>query len=204
MKVNSELTYWVSVLGGLAKPKIPIIPYIPDHREPPARRLEVISAWEGIQNILSDLIRRFHINTDRCLEFGVEFGFSTVALSSYFDSVVGVDIFCGDKNTFNKKDIYKETLNRISPYSNIQLVCSDYRDFIKSEHRSFGLIHVDIVHTFADTFACGLWSAEHSQCTIFHDTESFPQVKQAVSEIARVAGKKFYNFSENYGLGILV
>ncbi|MDR3547985.1 MAG: class I SAM-dependent methyltransferase [Candidatus Pacebacteria bacterium] len=204
MKADFELTYWVSVLGGLAKPKIPIIPYVPDHREPPARRLEVISAWEGIQNILSDLIGRFHIKTDRCLEFGVEFGFSTVALSSYFDSVVGVDLFCGDRHTLNKRDIYKETIGRISHYSNIELVRSDYRDFIQNEHGTFGLIHVDIVHTFADTFACGLWSAEHSQCTIFHDTESFPQVKQAVSEIARITGKTFYNFSENYGLGILV
>jgi hypothetical protein len=204
MKANFEFNYWVSVLSSIVKPNVPVIPYVPDFREPPARRLEVISAWEGIQNILSDLVHRFHIKTDRCLEFGVEFGFSTVALSSYFDSVVGVDIFCGDKHTVNKKDIYNETLNRISPYSNIELIRSDYRDFIQGEHGLFGLIHVDIVHTFTDTFACGLWSAEHSQCAIFHDTESFPQVKQAVLEIARATGKRFYNFSESSGLGILV
>jgi hypothetical protein len=204
MNLNFERAYWESVLSGLMKPKIDVTPYIPVRRVPPVRRLEVISAWEGIQNILADLIERFHIKTDRCLEFGVEFGFSTVALSSYFDSVVGVDIFCGDKHTTNKQDIYMETMKRISPYSNIELIRSDYRDFIQGEHGSFGLIHVDIVHTFADTFACGLWSARHSQCAIFHDTESFPQVKQAVAEIARVTGKKFYNFQESYGLGILV
>ena len=204
MKFVSEKAYWQSVMGGLAKPRIPITPYIPRRREAPLRRLEVVSAWEGIQNILSDLIERFHVNTDACLEFGVEFGFSTVALSSYFDSVVGVDIFCGDIHTINKENIYEETVSRLSPYPNIELVRSDYRDFIQKEHRTFGLIHVDIIHTFADTFACGLWSAAHSQCTIFHDTESFPQVKQAVVEIARVSGKKFYNFEESYGLGILV
>jgi hypothetical protein len=204
MRVSFELAYWESVLSGLVKPKVAVTPYIPAHRVPPARRLEVISAWEGIQNILADLIDRFHIKTDRCLEFGVEFGFSTVALSSYFESVVGVDIFHGDKHTTNKQDIYKETLDRMSPYPNIELIRSDYRDFIQGDHGSFGLIHVDIVHTFADTYACGLWSANHSQCAIFHDTESFPQVKRAVAEIARATGKKFYNFQESYGLGILV
>jgi len=204
MRVSFELAYWESVLSGLVKPKVAVTPYIPAHRVPPARRLEVISAWEGIQNILADLIDRFHIKTDRCLEFGVEFGFSTVALSSYFESVVGVDIFHGDKHTTNKQDIYKETLDRMSPYPNIELIRSDYRDFIQGDHGSFGLIHVDIVHTFADTYACGLWSANHSQFAIFHDTESFPQVKRAVAEIARATGKKFYNFQESYGLGILV
>jgi hypothetical protein len=204
MKLSFEIPYWKSVVGGIARPKIPVIPYVPRRREPPPRRLEVISAWEGIPDILSDLIERFQIKTDQCLEFGVEFGFSTVALSSFFDSVVGVDIFCGDKHTINQENIYQETLNTVSPYSNIELICSDSRDFIKGDHGSYGLIHVDIVHTFADTFACGLWSARHSQCTIFHDTESFPQVKQAVAEIARDTGKSFYNFQESYGLGILV
>jgi hypothetical protein len=90
------------------------------------------------------------------------------------------------------------------PYANIQLIRNDYRDFIKQDHGTFGPIHVDIIHTFADTFACGLWSANHSQCTIFHDTESFPQVRQAVVEIARATGEKFYNFKESFGLSILI
>jgi hypothetical protein len=204
MQLSFERAYWQSVVGGLARPKVPITRYIPSRRETPARVLKVVSAWEGIPNILSDLIERFQIKTDRCLEFGVEFGFSTVALSSYFDSVIGVDTFQGDRHTVNKKNIYEETVSRLSPYTNIELVRSDYRDFIQSEHRFFSLIHVDIVHTFADTLACGMWSANHSRCTIFHDTQSFPQVKQAVVEIARATGKKFYNFKESKGLGILV
>ena len=204
MQLCFERAYWQSVVGGLARPKVPITRYIPRRRETPARELQVVSAWAGIPNILSDLIERFQIKTDRCLEFGVEFGFSTVALSSYFDSVIGVDTFQGDRHTVNKKNIYEETVSRLSPYTNIELVRGDYRDFIQNEHRSFSLIHVDIVHTFADTLACGMWSANHSRCTIFHDTQSFPQVKQAVVEIARATGKKFYNFKEYKGLGILV
>jgi len=201
---NFEFAYWQSVVAGLAKPKVPVIPYIPARREPPARALEVNSAWAGIQNILADLIERFHIDTTRCLEFGVEYGFSTVALSSYFASVTGVDTFQGDRDTINKENIFEATANRLAPYGNIELIRSDYRDFIKQDHGTFGLIHVDIIHTFADTFACGLWSANHSQCTLFHDTESFPQVKQAVQEIARQTNKTFYNFTESYGLGILI
>jgi hypothetical protein len=204
MILRRELAYWQSVLGGLAKPKVLVTPYIPYRREAPARRLEVPSAWEGIPEILRDLIERFQVKTDRCLEFGVEFGFSTVALSSYFDSVVGVDMFCGDIHTINKENIYEETVSRLSFYPNIKLVRCDYRDFIRGEHGIFGLIHVDIVHTFADTFACGLWSANHSQCTIFHDTKSFPEVRQAVVEIARLTGKRVLNFEEGFGLGILV
>jgi hypothetical protein len=45
----------------------------------------------------------------------VEFGYSTVALSSYFDSVTGVDIFIGDKHTVNRKDIYGDTVKRLAP-----------------------------------------------------------------------------------------
>jgi hypothetical protein len=204
VKHEFEFAYWQAVIAGLAKPKVPILPYVPARREAPQRGLQVVSAWEGIQNILADLIDRFHIDTARCLEFGVEYGFSTVALSSYFESVTGVDIFHGDRHTANKQDIFQETVQRLSPYTNIELIRSDYRDFIQQDHGSFGLVHVDIIHTFADTFACGLWSAKHSQCTIFHDTQSFPQVKQAVVEIARVTGKTFYNFQESYGLGILI
>lgn len=204
MQLVFELPYWQSVVAGIGKPKVPVLPYAPKRREAPVRRLEVTSAWAGIENILSELIDRFQIKTDVCLEFGVEHGFSTVALSSYFNRVIGVDTFQGDKHTINKSDIYEETVSQLSKYKNIELVCSDYRDFIEKEHGYFGIIHVDIVHTFVDTFACGLWSAKHSQCTICHDTESFPQVKHAVKEIARVTGKKFFNFKDCNGLGILV
>jgi hypothetical protein len=203
-RVVLEPAYWRSVIGGAGKEKIPVFPYLPRRRETPSRELKVNSAWNGIPNILADIIERFHLKTDRCLEFGVEFGFSTVALSSYFDSVIGVDTFVGDKHSGNREDIYEQTRNRLLPYPNISLIQSNYREFILGRSEFYDLIHVDIVHTFADTFACGLWSAEHSQCTIFHDTESFPAVKQAVIELAKVTGKQFYNFRECFGLGILV
>jgi len=199
-----EFPYWQSVVSGLLKPRVPTLPYEPHRREPPKRKLQVRSAWEGIQDILADLIERFQVDTHRCLEFGVEFGFSTVALSSFFESVTGVDTFCGDRDTANKHNIFESTKSRLAGYPNIQLIKSDYKTFILGDHGTFGLIHVDIIHTYADTFACGYWSAKHSQCTIFHDTESFPQVRRAVADVARETGKKFYNYEKSHGLGILV
>jgi hypothetical protein len=204
MNLDLEYAFWKSVLTGIAKPKVPIIPYIPQYRQPPSRMLKTVSAWEGIESILADLIEKFHIRTNRCLEFGVEFGYSTAALSSYFDSVIGVDTFRGDKHTRIEEDIYQTTVDRLSRFENIKLMRSNYQDWIKTDNSLYDLIHVDIIHTYADTYACGLWSALHSHCAIFHDTESFPAVKAAVSDISRRTGKKFYNFTECNGLGILV
>ncbi len=198
-----EVEYWKSLIGNMVKPKVSVLPYVPKSRQPPPRVLPVDSAWKGIESVLSDLIARFDIGTKRCLEFGVEHGYSTAALSCFFDSVTGVDTFQGDKHTFYR-DLYSETSEALSSFDNIQLVRSDYRDWIAKDNGSYDLIHVDIVHTYTDTFACGLWSATHSKCVLFHDTESFPAVKRAVLDIARESHKTFYNFKESYGLGILV
>jgi hypothetical protein len=204
MKRDLEYAYWKSVLLGLAKQKVPVIPYIPQHRQTPPRMLTTVTAWKGIESILEDLIEKFHVRTGNCLEFGVEFGYSTVALSSFFDSVIGVDTFLGDKHTRIDEDLYEATVNRLSHFENIRLIRSNYQNWIKDDNDFYDLIHVDIVHTYKDTFACGMWSALHSKCTIFHDTESFSAVKAAVMDISRDTGKSFYNFEESNGLGILV
>jgi hypothetical protein len=199
-----EIEFWKSVVTGLVAAKVPVIPYVPRRRQLPPRVLAPPTAWQGIESILGDLMDRFEIASQSCLEFGVEYGYSTVALSSFFDRVVGVDTFCGDKHTENKSDIYAQTAARLAGFENIRLVRSDYRDWISRDARNYDLIHIDIVHTYADTFACGLWSARHAPCVLFHDTLSFPAVKRAVIDIARQTGKRFYNFEESYGLGILV
>jgi predicted O-methyltransferase YrrM len=185
-------------------PKIPILPYVPAMRHAPARVLPVATAWKGIESILQDLIHQFRIGRRRCLEFGVEFGYSTAALSCFFDEVTGVDRFTGDKHTVNQKDIFAETSARLSEFKNVRLVRSDYRDWIRQDKREYDLIHVDIVHTYRDTFTCGLWSARHAPCVLFHDTVSFPSVRKAVAAVARSTGRRFYNFEESNGLGIVV
>lgn len=178
--------------------------YTPTLYDTPSKLIDIESAWKGHHIIIKDLIFNFNLGTDNCLEFGVEFGFSTVALSNYFQEVTGVDLFTGDIHTDFKGDHYQETTERLLPYKNIKLIKEDYKDWISRDNEVYNLIHVDIVHTYEDTFQCGLWSAKHSQCTIFHDTESFPEVKKAVTDIARKTGKKFYNYTKHHGLGILV
>jgi methyltransferase family protein len=202
--VVGEIEYWKSLLGGIVKPTVPVLPYVPKHRQLPPRVLAVETAWKGIESVLSDLITRFNIGTSKCLEFGVERGYSTAALSCFFDSVTGVDTFLGDKHTRDRQDIYEETSNRLSGFDNIRLIRSDYRDWTSKDSGFYDLIHIDIIHTYVDTFACGLWSAMHSQCVLFHDTEGFPAVKRAVIDISRESRKTFYNFTESFGLGILI
>ena len=204
MRLVAEVEYWKSVFNGLIAPKVPVLPYVPQHRQLPSRVLPVATAWKGIESVLGDLIGRFGVGTHRCLEFGVEYGYSTAALSCFFDSVTGVDIFVGDKHTTNKSDIFAETSVRLSSFDNIRLVRSDYRDWTAKDDSFYDLIHVDIVHTYVDTFACGLWSVHHAHCVLFHDTQSFPAVKRAVIDISRQTGKQFHNFQESNGLGILI
>lgn len=199
-----EAEYWKAFLASKVKSKVPVRDYKPRRNEPPARRVDVESAWKGIESILADLIEQFQLPGNNCLEFGVEHGYSTVALSCFFKSVTGVDTFTGDKHTQSSEDIYRQTVGRLSPFENITLVRSAFQDWIKKDNSFYDLIHIDIVHTYAATFACGLWSAAHARCVIFHDTESFPAVKQAVSDIARRTHKTFYNFQPSNGLGILV
>lgn len=202
--MGPEVEYWKSVVNGLFAPRVPVLPYVPQHRKLPPRVLAVNSAWKGIESVLGDLIQTFRVGTGRCLEFGVEYGYSTAALSSFFDSVTGVDLFVGDKHTVDKRDIFAETSDRLSCFDNIRLVRSDYRDWITKDDSFYDLIHVDIVHTYVDTLACGLWSARHATCVLFHDTQSFSAVKRAVIDISSQTGKRCYNFKESYGLGILV
>jgi hypothetical protein len=181
------------------------INYIPARLHTPGRLVPSTSqAWVGLESVILDIIQFSKIKTDKALEFGVEFGYSTAVLGNYFEQVTGVDLFTGDPHAGFYGDLFEQTRSNLTGFQNIKLVKADYRDFIKTCSESFDLIHVDIVHTYEDTLACGLWSARHSSCTIFHDTQSFPEVKKAVAEIAARTGRRFYNYRKFHGLGIVV
>jgi hypothetical protein len=181
-----------------------IRPYKPANLSEPEKLLDVVSAWKGLEMIIGDIITRFGIDREKCIEFGVEFGYSSVVFSNFFERVTGVDTFEGDIHTENKLEHFQQTRERLSPYGNIHLVKSDYRDWIVRDNQRYNLAHVDIVHSYKETFECGLWAARHSDCVIFHDTESFPEVRKAVKDIARATGQQLYNYPYHYGLGILV
>jgi hypothetical protein len=181
-----------------------IRPYKPGNLATPEKMLDVVSAWKGLEMIIEDIIVRFGLGRDQCIEFGVEFGYSAVVFSNFFEKVTGVDTFEGDIHTANKQQHFEETRERLRPFDNIHLVKSDYRDWIVRDNNRYNLAHVDIVHNYKETFECGLWAARHSECTIFHDTESFPEVRRAVKDIARATGQKLYNYPHHHGLGIVV
>ncbi len=178
--------------------------YIPLKRSQPRLMDRHPSAWLDIPTILPDLIERFGVPTFSALEFGVEYGYSTSALANYFDRVVGVDTFLGDPMSGHKSDHYQMTLGDLEPWPNIALVRSSYQDYIRGNDDRHGLIHVDIIHTYEDTYACGEWAVAHSDVVILHDTESFPGVLAACSDLADRHGMEFHNYPRSYGLGILV
>lgn len=182
---------------------INVIPFVPNKRENP-KLTAVSSAWGNIPTIIDDILNRFNLKRNIALEFGVEYGYSTSALANYFTNVVGVDTFEGDPHSGYKTNHLEITSKNLSDFNNIKLIKSDYKEFIKSDTNYYDMIHVDIVHTFQDTYDCGKWSVEHSDCVIFHDTLSFRDVFLAVNQLSIDCNLDFYNYQESHGLGILI
>lgn len=182
----------------------PIEIYKPVKMEKPAKMLAIRSAWQGLELITEDILDTFHIERNKCIEFGTEFCYSTVILSNFFKHVKGIDLFTGDRHVGFKSDHYESTKRSVSQYKNIELIKSDYRDYIKHDNDQYDLAHIDIIHTYKATYECGLWAAKHSKCAIFHDTISYPAVRKAVFNIAKHTGKKVYNYPFCNGLGIIV
>ena len=184
--------------------EIEVIKYNPEYRELPVLAQQQPSAWGNIPTILKDIINRFNLKTNKAIEFGVEFGYSTSALANYFDEVVGVDIFTGDEHAGFKGDIYEITKSNLKFFNGVKLVKQSYQDYIKNNDETYDFAHVDIVHTYEDTYACGEWCINHADVVIFHDTLSFPDVYKACLDLATNYNLEFYNYEESYGLGILV
>lgn len=180
-----------------------MIEYIPRHAETPSKLLDVPTGWRPCETILADIIERFNVAPRLAIEFGVEYGFSTSALASYFDTVIAVDHFKGDEHS-GGKDIYGETFERLIRFRNVALERFGYREWIEGAGNIHAdLIHVDIRHTYRDTYTLGQWAADHAEVVLFHDTLSFCGVRVAVERIAYETGRRFYNHENINGLGIL-
>lgn len=160
-------------------------------------------AWVGLECLIPEIMERFSISGESFLEFGVEYGYSLSAFSNFFDKALGVDTFTGDVHSGERQDFYQITLNNLSHLQNVQLLKLDYKEFIKQKSEKFNVIHIDIVHTFEDTYVCGKWALEHADVVLFHDTQSFLEVKLAVAKLAREFKIKFLNYPRYNGLGIL-
>ena len=85
------------------KEKIHIEEYVPLKKTVPRSTLPVISAWKGLELIIEDILDRFNIERESCIEFGVEFGFSSVVFSNYFKTHLLVIYTLHTKRTITKK-----------------------------------------------------------------------------------------------------
>ncbi len=188
----------------IAKVKYPLKIYRPRKKQRPENIIEVKSAWKGLELIIEDILDRFDINREKCIEFGTEFCYSTVVFSNFFDSVRGIDLYTGYVHSGQKADHYENTLRSVAQFKNISLIQSDYRDYIKKDDEQYDFAHVDIIHSYKETYECGAWAVKHSKCCVFHDTESFPEVRRAVYDLAKDHGKTAYNYPYHKGLGIIV
>lgn len=183
---------------------VEIIPYVPRFYVDLPKLAQVGTAWNGVDRILYDIVNRFNVPQGHALEFGVEHGYSTSALANVFAKVTGVDTFCGDQHSGYKDDHYQSTREILKPWPDISLSQVSYEQWIRFDEGSYDLIHIDIVHTYHDTYMCGRWSVEHAPVVLFHDTESFPDVRRAVGDLAIDMNRKFYNYEPCHGVGILV
>lgn len=183
------------------------ITYTPSFLDESNTPISVVSAWVGLEKIIRPMVKDFSLNRKKALEIGVDHGYSLSALSNVFDSVVGVDLFRGDHHAGSRsEDQYQEVLDRFKNDHKVTIVRSSYQDYFDSlsPEERYDFIHVDIVHDYQSTYDCGLKALSHSDFVVFHDTESFPDVRKACLDLSMKDGLEFYNYPHCNGLGILM
>ena len=190
-----------------------MIPYIPESLNSP-RVINVKSAWETLPGVIADILDRFNIRRQKALEFGVELGYSTSALANYFDHVIGVDPF--DWVFGDGQDRSAEAVAAgLKDFPNIVLYKELSDSYIKRNmEERYDLINIDIgyeTHCYNTTFPSAEWAVQHSDCVLFHDIFSFPEINQVCEELSDKYGFDYYGYSEPMGpagvicgLGILI
>jgi len=162
------------------------------------------SAWGQIAYAIKDLISDFNVKTERAVEFGCEFGYSTSVLANYFDDVVAYDLFTGDKHAGfrdNFKEITSEALRDFKNITLIQMNCLD----AEIAWGQYDFAHIDIVHDYEPTYKAGdMLLKRDVPVVVFHDTLSFPDVHKAVCDLGQKHDCDVFNYPYSHGLGILV
>jgi hypothetical protein len=180
------------------------IPYTPHEFITPARLSNAPSAWKDCPSMLFELIMRAGIHSHLALDLGVDWGFSTIALSNFFTTVIGIDTFEGDAHCgWRGSDQWETVSKEAEQAGNILLVKMNVCDWIIKVRGQYDLCHVDLQHDYQTTYLAGTWAVEHSSLTLFHDIRTFPDVRRAVSDICDATGKLFYEWPIAHGLGIV-
>jgi len=167
-----------------------MINYVPRHYDSPTF-VDEVSTWNANPKILKDIIVRAGIKTDKALEFGVWHGCSISALAYYFKEVTGVDLSV------------QAALGPLKGYRNITLFEKPYEEFIKGNDDRYDLIHIDVVHSYEETYPAGEWAVQHSNCVLFHDT-IINDIRRVCEDLALKYGFIFYNYMVDCQLGILI
>jgi hypothetical protein len=170
----------------------------------PYKLSDYVSAWKGLENYILPIINNFGIKTDTMLEFGVDYGYSTDIFSKVFKKVIGVDSFISDPYLgHDQGDIFYKNIKEQFKGSNIELCRSSYQDFIKDNNNRYDLIHIDIIHTYKETYECAEWAIMHSNVVLLHDTYSFPEMHRVCRDLSLKHKWGFINIKECHGLGVL-
>jgi hypothetical protein len=176
-----------------------------EYKEWPYEKLDVLSAWAGLENYLFSIVKNLNIPPLKALEFGVDYGYSTHIFSKIFKEVIGVDTFLGDEHSglSDKGDTFYKKVIACFKNTNVQIVRSTFENFIEKNTDFYNLIHIDIVHLYEPTFKCAEWAVNHSNVILLHDTVSHPCIYQVCSDLVSRYNLKFYNIPNHHGLGIL-
>ena len=160
--------------------------------------------WAGLESYIPSIIKEFNINPKKALEFGVEYGYSLHIFAQLFSEAYGVDTFDGDEHAgVQEKNIFKQVADSFKN-TNVSIFKSDFRDFIECHNSRYDLIHIDIIHTYKETFECLEWSIFHSDVVILHDTCSFPEINRVCEDmVKKYPNYGYYNIPEHFGLGII-
>lgn len=181
-----------------------IIPYKPSFFKPLLRPAQAPDGWRPMAEIVPAIIEDFGIFRHDALEFGTQHGYSAAALANYFVRVTTVDKFEGDKDAGfgNFDENVRAARNALAPFDNISLGIASYEQWIEQDVAHYDLIHVDIAHNYADTYACGHWSLQHADLVIFHDL-AFHPVMRACMQLAEEFGTNLYHYDHSWGLGVI-
>ena len=182
-----------------------MIIYEPESLAVEVRVPDVHSTWKGLERIVPDIMRRFNVDQRVAIDCGVWYGYSTAALSNFFDRVIGVDTFQGDDNAGRPSDLWESARRTMIAYRNVVLVEQDCVDYLlEARNARVGLVHIDAAHDFETTYQAGRAACAVAPVVLFHDTCAFESVMLAVERLAHETGREFYNYPQHHGLGILV
>lgn len=164
------------------------------------------SAWTGHREFAGWLVNL--IKPKIIVDLGVDYGYSTFSFAvPNIGTVYAIDLFEGDKHT-GIRNTYEEFTGNVKwleekhNISNIVVEKGLFNEIEKQWTQKIDILHIDGLHTYdavKNDFETWEKYLTKDSVVLFHDIESFPEVKKFWSELS---GHK-YEFKHSAGLGVL-